>query len=124
VCKPKPEIERFKKGAKHMSVHVKNGTPLQGESLCETCVHSHIQKGYRESERLVFCQLTYPSYRVPFRVRECSGYTEMKRQTLKQMEDIAWPLTGAGINRQVGFIPARDAEDRAARVELILSEEE
>ncbi len=107
-----------------MSVHVKNGTPLQREPLCETCVHSHIQKGYRESEWLVFCQLTYPTYRVPFRVRECSGYTEMKRQTLKQMEEIAWPLTGAGINRRVGFVPASDVEDKAERVELILSEYE
>jgi hypothetical protein len=105
-----------------MGIHVKNGTPLQGEPLCETCVHSHIQKGYRESERLVVCQLTYPAYRVPFSVRECSGHTEMKRQTLEQMEKIAWPLIG--INRQVGFISANDAADKAGRVELILSEEE
>jgi len=105
-----------------VDVHVKYGTPLQGESLCETCVHSHIQKGYRESERLVLCRLTYPTYRVPFRVRECSGHMEMKRQTLEQMEKIAWPLSG--INRQVGFIPASDVADKAGRVELILSEEE
>ena len=100
-----------------MSVYVKNGTPLNGEALCETCLHSLIQKGYRESEKLVFCQLTYPTYRVPFRVRECSGYAEMKRQTLKQMEKIAWPLTGTG-KSQVGFVPAKDT------VELVLSEEE
>ena len=30
-----------------MSVYVKNGTPLHGASLCDTCVNAHIERGYR-----------------------------------------------------------------------------
>ena len=59
-----------------MSVYVKNGTPLHAESLCESCANSHIERGYRESETLVFCQATNPEHRVKFRVRECSSHTE------------------------------------------------
>ena len=29
--------------------------PADGESLCRTCYFAHAQKGYRESEELVFC---------------------------------------------------------------------
>lgn len=104
-----------------MSVHIKNGTPLHGESLCETCVHGHITKGYRESEELVVCQATYPEHRVSFRVRECSEFTEKKRQTLKQMEEIAWVLAHNGYTRKVGFVPARELQTDEHEIELILS---
>jgi hypothetical protein len=36
-----------------MSFNVKNGTPMHGPSLCETCERAHIVRGYRESELLV-----------------------------------------------------------------------
>jgi len=43
-----------------MDIHIKNGTPLHGESLCATCMHAHTVKGYSESEEMVVCQATYP----------------------------------------------------------------
>lgn len=55
-----------------MGVYVKDGTPLHGKSLCEGCVNAHIERGYRESETLIFCQATNPEHRVRFPVRECS----------------------------------------------------
>jgi len=32
-----------------MSVNVKNGTPMHGPSLCETCTRAHVAKGFRQS---------------------------------------------------------------------------
>jgi hypothetical protein len=106
-----------------MDFRIKNGTPADGESLCESCVHAHIEKGYRDSEQVVVCRATYPDHRVLFRVRECSGYTEVKRQTLRQMEEIAWVLAPREGKRKAGFVPAKELE-KESEVELILDESE
>ena len=68
-----------------MSVYVKNGTPLHGQPLCESCSNAHIARGYRETESLVVCRATSPEHPVRFRVRECSSYAEKQKQTLWQM---------------------------------------
>jgi hypothetical protein len=103
-----------------MSIYVKEGTPLHGASKCHTCMHSHVVKGYRESEELVVCQSMYPERRIPFLVRECSSYAEVKRQTLKQMEEMAWILSERG-KRMTGFGSSvkRDATSEN-EVELVL----
>jgi hypothetical protein len=103
-----------------MSVYVKNGTPMHGESLCETCVNAHIERGYRESETLVFCQATYPEHPVRFRVRDCSSYTEKQKQTLTQMQKIAWVLEERG-GRKAGFVPAAEVAKQPDEIELILN---
>lgn len=106
-----------------MAVHVKGGTPIFGPSLCETCSNAHLEKGYRESEQLVVCTVTYPEHRVRFPVRQCSGYREVKRQTLKQMEDIAWILPSSGNKRTAGFAPTRKRpSDGDEDVTIILNE--
>jgi len=102
-----------------MSVYVKNGTPLHGEPLCESCANAHIERGYRETESLVFCQATYPEHAVRFRVRECSGYTEKQKQTLWQMQKIAWILDERA-GRKVGFVPAAELEKQPSELEIIL----
>lgn len=106
-----------------MSVHIRNGTPLHGESKCQTCVNALIKKGFRESEENVVCQATYPDRRVPFRVRECSAYLETKRQTLKQMEDIAWVVEPRGGKRKAGFVRASEPRNIEDEIELILDKE-
>jgi len=107
-----------------MDIHIKNGTPLHGESLCATCMHAHTVKGYSESEEMVVCQATYPEQRIEFRVRECSGYIETKRQTLRQMEDIAWVLVPRGSKRKAGFVPASELRGDENEIELILNDQE
>jgi spore coat polysaccharide biosynthesis protein SpsF (cytidylyltransferase family) len=102
-----------------MSVYVKGGTPLDSPSLCDTCVNAHLERGYRESEALVFCQATYPEHRVRFRVRECSSHTEKQKQTLYQMQKMAWILDQRP-DRKVGFVPAAELEKETNEVELIL----
>jgi hypothetical protein len=105
-----------------MSVYLKDGTPQHGDSLCESCTNAHIERGYRESETLVFCQATNPEHRVRFKVRECSSYTEKQRQTLWEMKKIAWILDERG-GRKVGFVPAAEMEKRQTEVEIILDKQ-
>lgn len=105
-----------------MAFNVKNGTPLHGPSLCESCVHARVTKGYRESEQLVICDHGYPEREVKFPVRSCSGFVEVKRQTLKQMEDIAWLIQPRGSKRQAGFVsPDAQDNDNEKEIELILN---
>jgi hypothetical protein len=94
-----------------MSVRVRNGTPIYGPPLCETCVHAHIERGYRESETAIICQATWPEHRVRFRVRECSGYLEARRQNLKQMEDMAWVLRPRDGKKITGFVRSDELPD-------------
>lgn len=106
-----------------MKVTVKNGTPLHGASLCETCSNGHVARGYRETEVLVVCRATYPERRVTFPVRECSSYIDQNRQTLRAMEEIAWVLAPRGSKRPAGFLPVGKESDSGDEIELILSKE-
>ena len=102
-----------------MGIHVKNGTPLHGPSLCESCMHAHILSGFSESEEQVICCFTYPNHRVEFRVHRCNDHSEMKRQTLKQMEDMAWVLMTRGGRRVTGFVrPSDQPEEHQIEIEL------
>jgi hypothetical protein len=102
-----------------MGLTVKNGTPIYGPSLCETCTHAHIEKGYRASEELVFCTANYPVHRVPFAVRDCTSYIDKMRQNLHEMERIAWTLSPRGPKRQAGF-SAPGGTPGNEEIELIL----
>jgi hypothetical protein len=104
-----------------MSVYIKNGTPLQGPSLCETCVSGHVERGYRENEQLVMCEATYFGHRVHFPIRECSSYTERKRQTLRQLEKIAWILEAKNNKRVAGFVAPGGEDVDNQEIELIIS---
>lgn len=105
-----------------MAVHVKDGTPQFGPSLCETCSNSHVERGYRETEALIFCQATWPEHRVQFRVRECSGYIDSQRQDLEQMERMAWILSPQEGKRVRGFISPREIPEDGPQVEIELDQ--
>jgi hypothetical protein len=106
-----------------MSINIKNGTPTHGPSLCDTCFRSHIVRGYRQSEQVVVCQATYPEMRVHFPVRECSSYSDKGRQTLRQMEEVAWTLVPRGPKRQAGFVAPADLKEGDREIELVLDDE-
>jgi hypothetical protein len=105
-----------------MSVNVKNGTPLHGPSLCETCSNAHIQRGYRASEELVLCTANSLDRRVLFSVRECSSYRDKNRQSLYEMEKTAWILQPRGSKRAAGFLPSEEVKDVGREIELTLDE--
>lgn len=87
-----------------LSVKVKNGTPLHGASLCDSCSWAHNVYGYRESEKISICQNVSPNVRVPYAVRECTEYRNKQQPTRYDMEKIAWILLTKKINRKVGFV--------------------
>jgi len=105
-----------------MSVKVKNGTPVHGPSLCETCTRAHFVKGYRESEVLVVCQAIYPERRVTFAVSECSSYVNKIRNTLIEMERIAWTLAPRGPKRKAGFVAPHGPDGDEREIELVLDD--
>lgn len=106
-----------------MSVNVKNGTPMHGPSLCETCMRAHLVKGYRESEVVVICGYTTPELRVTFPVRECSGYASKGRKSLREMEEIAWTLVPRGPKRQAGFVSPGAPTEGEREIELVLNDD-
>jgi hypothetical protein len=106
-----------------MSVHIKDGPPLHGESKCYTCSRAHIQYGFRESEEVVRCQATYPKHRVRFRVRDCSSYIELEHQTLKQNEEIAWVVEPRGSKQRAGFVSVSDLRGVEDVIDLILDKD-
>lgn len=72
-------------------VVVKNGTPVDGESLCRTCEHVHMQKGYRDSDEAIFC--TYLCWDTPrpvtFKVRDCTDFQDRTTPSRRWMEENA-----------------------------------
>jgi len=83
---------------------VYGGTPLGGESRCDTCSNARIIQGYAESERLVFCHATYPVTRVPFKVSECTMYDDKRLPNLEDLKEIAWQLRTKRAGSKAGFV--------------------
>ena len=52
--------------------------------------------------------------RITFAVFSCTGYTDRRQASLREMEDIAWVLKSDPRRNQIGFVPARrlKPEDR------------
>ena len=65
-----------------MGIYVKNGTPVNGPSLCESCSRAFSARGYGETELVVICQALWPQRRMHFPVRACTAYIEKKSQRL------------------------------------------
>jgi len=112
-------MRRLPESGDAMSTNVKNGTPLHGPSLCDTCTNAHIQKGYRVSEQLVFCTAHEPVHQVPFAVYDCTGYRDKTRASLWEMEKIAWTIAPQGPKGKAGFVSGELHKD-GAEIELIL----
>jgi len=76
--------------------------PSDGESLCRTCYWAHAQRGFRESEEIVFCAFG-PLRKVPFRVRDCTDYLNRVLPTRTQMERIALIIPNEPARKRAGF---------------------
>lgn len=105
-----------------MPINVRNGTPLHGPSLCDTCTNAHITKGYRASEKLMICGVSEPARSVQFSVRECTDYRDRTRQSLWEMEKIAWLLAPSGYKRKAGFTPPAELQKGDDEIELVLQD--
>lgn len=79
--------------------------PGDGQSLCRTCYWAHAQKGFRESEELIFCAFG-PLRKLPFPVRECTDYLNRTLPTRSQMEKIALIIPSEPARKPTGFSSA------------------
>ena len=111
------------------AICVKNGTPTEAQSKCASCAHAHILRGFRESEEVVYCRVSYGRLlQVPFKVQECSSHMDRTRPTWEQMEDLAidiLPVSSirakpAGFRAEKGSEPA-EASSAEADVETVNS---
>jgi hypothetical protein len=102
-----------------MSIHIKNGTPLDGPPLCDSCAEAHIERGYKQNELLVLCGATYPMHRVRFPVRDCTGYRSKTRESLYEMRKVAWNLTSRGAKR-AGFVAPAEPGAETEEIEFTI----
>jgi len=105
-----------------MGIPRRNGTPLHGPSLWETCPHAHIEKGHRAGEELVWCGANTPMHRVRFPMRECTGYVDKTRLGPNAMERIAGILAPQGSKRTAGFVRGSEVCEKEDEIELPLDE--
>jgi hypothetical protein len=85
-----------------MPIHVKDGTAIGSQSRCASCEHSHILRGYRESEEVTFCYYANLMV-VPFKVRDCSNYSDKARPNWEQMQELAIEIRPAPTLKAAGF---------------------
>jgi hypothetical protein len=96
--------------------------PSDGQSLCRTCYWAHAQKGFRESEELVFCAFG-PMRKLPFPVRDCTDYLNRTLPTRSQMERIALIIPTEPARKRAGFSGAGFAVDDEEDEEVIANME-
>jgi hypothetical protein len=87
-----------------ITVRIKNGTLIEGESLCRTCRNAHIQKGFRESEETIFCAWWAPPVRpIQFKVAECSDYSNRLVPYRSELEKMALLINIEPTRKPAGF---------------------
>lgn len=101
---PKRRRRFLEKEKVMVTIKVKGGTPKGCESLCRTCSHGHIIKGFCASQEEVFCRFFYIEREIRFPVSQCTFYEDRRLASKKEMEDIAWILRTDTPRRRVGFI--------------------
>ena len=102
-----------------VKIRIKGGTPEDGTSLCGTCSYGLVRRGYSAAKEEILCRATRPTERVPFRVRECSEYTDRRLPSLYSMEKIAWVLLTKSAGRSIGFVTSdrfRELEGEDAEI--------
>jgi len=97
------------------TIVIKKAALREEESLCRACYWAHIQKGFRESEETVFC--CFSKFRaVPFKVADCTDFSNKNLPTRSQMEDMALIIPTEPARKRVGF-NAAGCEDENERDE-------
>lgn len=83
---------------------VYGGTPVHGESCCDTCVLGQVIQGYAESQRIVFCNSSNVPIRIPFKVMQCSDYQDRRLPDYYEMKQIAWQIRSKSAGHEAGFV--------------------
>jgi hypothetical protein len=93
-----------------MRLKIQGGTVRYGEpSLCLTCRYATVIRGPSLQDRIVDCgQISSGPSRIPFPVSSCTGYSDKRHPSLREMEEIAWVLRTDARKNHIGFVQARD----------------
>ena len=96
-----------------MKVKIRGGTVDHGgPPLCETCRYATVARGRTLQEEVVFCgHMPFTDRRVRFAVTSCSDYSDLRRPSLYEMEEIAWVLRSDPSRERIGFVNARELEE-------------
>jgi hypothetical protein len=90
-----------------MRLKIRGGTVDHGQpSLCLTCRFATIVKGQSLRDEIIDCS-RLDGRCVPFAVTSCTGYSDQRRASLRDLEDIAWVLRSDATTSRIGFVPAR-----------------
>ena len=86
-----------------MTTKIRWALPPEGETLCRTCRHAHIQRGFRESEEAIFCAFATPLRAVPFKVADCTDFTNRTVPERWEMERMALLINLEPARKPTGF---------------------
>jgi hypothetical protein len=87
------------------TLKVHGGTLVEGESLCRTCRHAHIQRGFRQNEEVIYCG--YNTMRiVKFKIAECTDYLDKTVPTRYEMDQMAYLINVEPTRKRSGFVNA------------------
>ena len=90
-----------------MRLKIQGGTVNSGDpSLCLTCRFATIVKGPRLRDEIVECSRLSERARITFPVTFCNGYSDRRRASIGEMEEIAWILRSDPKKNEVGFVKA------------------
>jgi hypothetical protein len=107
------------------TIKIIKGTLPEGEPLCRTCRFAHIQRGFRESEEVIYCDYSLNALRkVPFKVAECTDYIDRTVPTKWEMEKMALLINVEPARKLIGFDgtmgfsrPEDEPEDSVSTIE-------
>jgi hypothetical protein len=105
------------------TITVKGGTPQEGESLCATCTWVHMQRGFRESEKSVFCTYNSVLREVKFKVAECTDYSDRTVPNRWDMEKIALLINVDPARKAAGFAGLGSGTEEELEPQLVSVEE-
>lgn len=103
-----------------MTFKIKWAMPPEGETLCRTCRHAHIQRGFRESEEAIFCGFGTPLRAISFKVAECTDFADrcvLERWEMERMAlliQVPQARKPTGFRAGAGFAPQGEDEEEAA----------
>jgi hypothetical protein len=86
-----------------MTFKIKWALPPEGETLCRTCRHAHIQRGFRESEESILCGYSTPLRVVSFKVAQCTDYADRCVPERWEMERMALLINVPQARKPTGF---------------------
>ncbi len=92
-----------------MRIKIRGGTVRHdATSLCTSCRHATLVKGSSLRDEIIECGLlSSGNSLITFPVTSCSGYSDLRLPSLREMEDIAWVLRTDPKRKEIGFVQAR-----------------